>query len=419
MSDLTSALGRRSTGIGEPARLDAIRLRAQRVTPGGTQTRAKGMTAGNGPSFICRGEGALAFDIGQRSYVDWMASLGAATLGHAHPAVVAAVMRQVRDGVIFSRPHPLEFTVAERLLSTVMPRQQDWMVRWVKTGSEACSAALRVARARTGRDVVLIGSGGYHGWHDWAASVYPDQSGVPRTLACCTREFRFNDADHFERSVCESGSTRVAAVLVEPMRLSWPQAGFLEHLRRRTREIGAALIFDETLLGLRLARGGGGEYFDITPDLAVFGKALAGGLPLAGVIGPAHIMQHASVISSTFGGDALALAAADAVLDVYEREDVVGRIWRAGMALRQALEPFAGPSTFEMLGPPVHMVLRPAPSQGDASNRLSARLAENGILLDPAHIYPSAALSPAQIAQTAAHLAEACAAVFGSPRREP
>jgi glutamate-1-semialdehyde 2,1-aminomutase len=283
------------------------------------------------------------------------------------------------------------------------------MVRWVKTGSEACAAAVRVARAATGREIVLTAGSGYHGWHDWIASTYADTTGVPRGLRSLVRTFRFNDVHAFERALLAGPPGSVAAVVLEPMRLEAPEPGFLEHLRTRTRRIGAALIFDETVLGLRLAPAGGQEAFGVVPDLAVYGKALGGGLPLACVVGPASWMRHARVVSSTFGGDALALAAASALLDVYAREPVVERITAAGASLRTVLVDGLQGLPLEVIGSPVHMVVRAAEAGGEpAVDRLRTECARRGVLLEPRAIYPSAALAAGQIDASLAAVTDAC-----------
>lgn len=396
-------------------RSDASRdwlARARRVTPGASQTRTKEPRADEAyPWFIRRGAGAIVEDVDGRTFVDWISAQGVLTLGHAHPGVTEAVTRQFRDGTIFSLPHPAETVAAERLLPLVPCAHADGMVRWVKTGSEACAAALRAARISTGRDLVLVADGSYHGWHDWIAATYPQSHGVPGAVASCVRTFRFNDVEHFERVVAEAPASAVAAIMVEPMRREWPLPGFLQHLRIRASSIGARLVFDEVVLGLRLAIAGGQDFFGVTPDLAVFGKALGGGLPLACVVGPRHLVEQARLVSSTFGGETLALAAAAAVLETYARSPVVSRLWEAGAAMRAALAVGIQGLPLTLHGSPVCLALTesPQPAGGSVLSMLRSGCARRGVLLEPNAIYPSAVIPPKALADSVDAVIDACA----------
>jgi glutamate-1-semialdehyde 2,1-aminomutase len=383
--------------------------RARRRTPEGSHTMAKAaarFVEGVSPAFAARARGAWLYDADGRAFIDWIAGLGSLTLGSAHPAVVEAVARQARDGSIFSLPHTLECAVAERLCD-VVPCGRGGMVRWVKTGSEACAGAIRVARIATGRPMVLVDASGYHGWHDWFAVTQAYRAGIPEDLGRHVMTFRSGDLDSFETALASAGPDRVAAVLIEPAREALPSPGYLEHLRRRTREIGALLVFDELRLGFRLAVGGGQAFFEVTPDLATFGKSLAGGLPLAALIGPEPIMRHAAVMSGTFNGDCLALAAAEAVLDVYEREPIVERVWRAGSAF---VEAFGGASA----GLPVQcrgLTVNPLlawEDDGVSRSLFVQEMARSQILIQAEAVYPCAALGEPELERTRSAIAQAC-----------
>jgi glutamate-1-semialdehyde 2,1-aminomutase len=324
--------------------------RARRVVPGTSQTLSKGpgmFVEGAYPVFLERGLGAHVWDVDGHEYVDYIMGLASITLGYAHPAVVDAVARQLARGSIFSLPHPLEVEVSERLCD-VIPCAE--MVRFVKTGSEADAAAVRVARAATGRDVVLFA--GYLGWHSWYAVTTPRSKGIPKDEARLVAPFSYNDLDSLER-VLEEHRGQVAAVMMEPVLLDAPASGFLAGVKAAAHRHGALLIFDEIVSGFRWAVGGAQEHFGVVPDLATFGKGMANGLPLAAVVGPRDLMREFEdvFVSSTFGGDTLALAACLATLDVYRREPVIEHLWRMGRRFQDGFTALA-----ERLGVPARTV---------------------------------------------------------------
>jgi glutamate-1-semialdehyde 2,1-aminomutase len=324
--------------------------RARAVVPGTSQTLSKGpgmFVEGAYPVFLERGRGSHVWDVDGNEYVDYILGLASITLGYAYPEISEAVARQLERGSIFSLPHPLEVEVSERLIE-VIPCAQ--MARFVKTGSEADAAAVRVARAATGRDVVLYA--GYHGWHEWYAVTTPRSKGIPKDFARLVVPFEYNDLASLEAALDEHKG-RVAAVIMEPVLLDAPASGFLAGVKAAAHRHGALLIFDEIVSGFRWAVGGAQEHFGVVPDLATFGKGMANGLPLAAVVGPRELMREFEdvFVSSTFGGDALALAACRATLDVFRREPVVGRLWRMG---RRFQEGFAALAT--RLGAPARTV---------------------------------------------------------------
>jgi glutamate-1-semialdehyde 2,1-aminomutase len=313
--------------------------RARRVVPGATQTLSKGpgmFVEGAYPVFLERGRGCRVWDVDGHEYVDYILGLASITLGYAYPAVTRMVARQLERGSIFSLPHPLEVEVSERL-KEVIPCAE--MVRFVKTGSEADAAAVRVARAATGRDVVLVC--GYAGWHEWYAVTTPRSKGIPKEFSDLVAPFEYNDLTSLEARLAEHHG-RVAAVMMEPVLLDAPAPGFLEGVKAAARRHGALLIFDEIVSGFRWAVGGAQEHFSVVPDLATFGKGMANGLPLAAVVGGRDLMREFEEIfvSSTFGGDTLALAGCLATLDVY-REPVIEHLWRIGRRFQQGFDALA------------------------------------------------------------------------------
>jgi len=285
--------------------------RAKACIPGATQTLAKGATQyvdGVAPKFLRRGKGCRVWDVDGNEFIDLTMAVGPVSLGYAYDRVDAAVRAQLEDGITFSLVHPLEVEVAE-LIQGCVPGAE--MVRFSKTGCDATSAAVRVARAFTGRSAVACC--GYHGWHDWYIGTTPRSRGVPVEVQGLTRKFTYNDLDSV-KAVLDGD---VAAVILEPVLFEQPQAGFLSELRRLCTENGTLLIFDEMWTGFRIALGGAQEYFDVKADLACFSKAIANGMPLSVLCGRRDVMQLFEddvFFYTTFGGEALSLAAAKATI---------------------------------------------------------------------------------------------------------
>ncbi len=303
--------------------------RAKKVIPGAAQTLSK-MPArfpqGAFPVAVKYGSGAKIWDVDGSQYVDWIGALGAVPLGYGNPRVSDAVENQASIGAAFSLPDVIELTVAERLCQKIPCAE---MVRFVNSGSEATEAAIRTARIATGKDIILTVKDGYHSWHSWFQAVKDWHPGVPDFYEYGVAWTAYNDLKEFESRFTITAED-IAAVILEPCLFEVPQPGFLEGVRELCTKHGALLIFDEMVTGYRWALAGGQEYFKVTPDLATFGKGMANGLPIGMLCGKAEYMRHAELISGTFGGNAVSLAAANAVLDVYESEPVIETMWRRG-----------------------------------------------------------------------------------------
>jgi len=303
--------------------------RAQRVIPLGTQTLSKSPTQfvqGALPIYLERGRGAHVWDVDGNEWIDYPMALGPVILGYCEPAVDDAIRAQLDHGITFTLMHPLEVEVAERIVG-LCPGVE--AVRFGKSGSDAMSAAVRAARAYTGRDVILVG--GYHGWHDWYIGTTTRNRGVPKAVADLAVPFRFNDLDDLERALRVHRGD-VAAVLVEPAGAEAPEPGYLDRLVELAVEHGAVSVFDEIITGFRLAPGGARERYGVVPDLSCYGKALGNGMPIAAVAGRWEHMRVFDDIffSGTHGGEALSLAAARAVLDVLADGTVLAGIEARG-----------------------------------------------------------------------------------------
>ena len=293
--------------------------RALESIPLASQTFSKSLTQyprGVSPFFIEKGKGAKVWDVDGNEYIDFVNSLAAVTLGYCDKNVDEAVQKQMQNGVIFSLPHRLEMEVAEKLIDIIPCAEK---VRFAKNGTDATSASIRIARAHTGKEHIAVC--GYHGWQDWYIGSTTRDLGVPKAVKELTHKFEYNNIESLEKIFQER---ELACVIMEPMNVEYPQDNFLEKVKALVHKNNALLIFDETITGFRYSLGGAQALFDVIPDLATFGKGMANGYPLSAVVGSNEIMQKVEDIffSGTFGGETLSLAAANAVIDKYKKDNV-------------------------------------------------------------------------------------------------
>lgn len=310
--------------------------RAEKTIPLGSQTFSKSRTQypiGISPLYAERAKGCNIWDLDGNRYVDLVSALGCITLGYNHKGVNKAITKQIKSGISMSLPGLLEAKVAEQIVDMIPSAE---MVRFGKNGSDATSAAIRLARAYTGRNHVLVS--GYHGWQDWFIGSTTRNKGVPSVVSELTHSFQYNNLDSFINLLAEFDG-QIAAVILEPMNARFPENNFLEEIRRITKEKGIVLIFDETLTGFRFANGGAQQFFGVIPDLSTFGKGMANGMPISAVVGSREIMLEMEEIffSGTFGGELLSLAAADAVLQIYRENDVTASLAERGSQIEKKL----------------------------------------------------------------------------------
>ena len=294
--------------------------RALLTIPLASQTFSKAAMStveGAAPLFLDRGDGGRVWDVDGNSYIDYVLGLLPVVLGYRDPDVDDAIRTQLDRGITFSLATELEPELAERLVELVPCAE---MARFGKNGSDATSAAIRLARAYTGRDRVAVA--GYHGWHDWYIGTTARHLGVPQAVRDLSVTFPFNDADALER-LLRADPDGFAAVILEPMALDAPQPGFLEAVREICDRFGVVLVFDEIITGFRIHLGGAQSAFGVTPDLAAFGKAMGNGMPISAIVGRREIMRLMEDIffSGTFGGETLSLAAAIATIDKLRAQD--------------------------------------------------------------------------------------------------
>jgi glutamate-1-semialdehyde 2,1-aminomutase len=380
--------------------------RAVAVIPMATQTHSKAprdALRGTEPCYLQRGSGCRVWDVDGNEYIDFRCGLGPITLGYSVPSVNDAVAAQLADGVVFSYAHPLEVEVAERLVE-VIPCAES--VRFLKTGGEAMAATHRLARGFTGRDHVI--TCGYHGWINSMG-----RAGVPASIESVYRALPWGDIAPYEAAFDELGSDAVAAVSVACSYHDIERGhDFLPALRELTARHGALLVFDEIVTGFRLARGGAQEYFGVTPDLAVFAKGMSNGVPLSAYLGRRDVMEAVRdvVISSTFGGDALGLAAARAVLDIYAAEPVIDTLWERGRQLHAGIAEHAsrlGIAVSVQGLPPVGQLQLPS---AEARVAFEGECLQRGVILYTV-LYPNYAHAPSDIDEALTAMGEALEAV--------
>ena len=340
--------------MSEPRSFDAsleLYRRAIEVIPGGSQTNSKRATAyalGAYPIYAQNADGARIQDVDGNWYIDYVLGLGPITLGYCYPEVDAAIREQLERGIIYGLMSPLEVEVAETVCEMVPCAE---MVRFLKGGAEVTTAAARIARTHTGREIIL--NSGYRGWADgWLAQSTGMEKGVPDRIGGLIDGFGRPDLDSL-RAKLEEHAGNVAMVSLDPATggARVPD-GYHQGVRDLCDEHGALLMYDEIVTGFRMAAGGGQEYFGVTPDLACFAKGAANGMPLGIVCGRADVMRRAiddTVISITYGGEALSLAAGMAAMNVYRAEPVFETIWETGATLMAGFEELG-----EKHGVPLH-----------------------------------------------------------------
>ena len=328
----------------------ALYRRAGELIPGRTQLisrRASQFASGVNPVYADHAKGSRFVDVDGNEYIDWVNAVGAVILGHADEVVDQAVKDQIDRGSIYTLNGPLEIDLAEELVATIPSAE---MVRYARGGGEACAVAARIARGATGKDIILFC--GYHGWHDWyqAANYLVDPEsgefpfagiepiGVPKALAGTAVPFTYGDLNMLE-DLLKQHTGEVAAVMMEPVRSTLPEPGYLESVRDLAHRHDAILIFDEVSCGWRLRIGGVQEYLGVTPDMTVVAKAMSNGYPMGAVVGSCEVMEPAArmFVSSSYWSDNVGLAASLTTIRELKRRNAEHRFEEIGESLRSTL----------------------------------------------------------------------------------
>lgn len=400
----------------------AANARLHQMVPGGAHTYAKGedqFPEGMAP-VISHGAGAHVWDVDGNEFIEYGSGLRAVSLGHTHPRVVEAVRRQLERGSNFVRPSVVEIGAAERFLATVPTAE---MVKFTKNGSDATTAAVKLARAVTGRPLVAIcRDHPFYSTDDWFIATTPMSAGIPQAQADLTVSFPYGDLPATEE-VLRAHDGDIACLILEPTKEPDPPEGYLAGLRDLAHKYGCLLIFDEMITGFRWSEAGAQGLYGVAPDLSTFGKALGNGFAVSALAGRRDLMERGGLrgsdervflLSTTHGAETHALAAAIAVMDTYEQEGIIAQLHRLGNRLAAGVREVAAAA-----GLADHVVVR-----GRASNLVFATLDENlqpsqeyrtlflselirGGVIGPSFVV-SSALSQADIDRTVDVVAQAC-----------
>ncbi len=323
-----------------------LQEKAHDLIPGGAHVYAKGddQYPINAPAFIERGKGCHVWDVDGNEFIEYGMGLRAVTLGHAFPSVVDAAARQMQSGANFTRPHPIEVECAE-MVSRLIPTAQ--MVKFGKNGSDATTAAVKLARAATGRDMVAVcAQQPFFSVDDWFIGATPFSSGIPQAAKDLTVKFNLNDLACLE-SLFNQYPNKIACVMMEAETSLAPAPGFLQSVQDLVHKHGAIFVLDEMITGFRWHIGGAQTYFGLSPDLSTFGKAIGNGFSVSALVGRRDIMElgglrhdkkRVFLMSTTHGAETHALAAAIETMHVYEREGVIEVLYRQGARLRKGIE---------------------------------------------------------------------------------
>lgn len=309
--------------------------KALKTIPLGSQTFSKSYIQyplNTSPFFATHGNGAKVWDVDGNEYIDLVSGLLPVVLGYNDPDVNTAIQTQLNKGISFSLATELEIQLAEKLFSIIPSAEK---VRFAKTGTDVTSAAVRLARAYTGRDKMIMC--GYHGWQDWSIGTTTRNKGVPKAVSDLTTLVPYN---HLEKIEDLLKTEEYAGIIMEPCNMVEPKPGYLQGIKDACERFGSVFIFDEVVTGFRMHLGGAQSYFGVTPHLSCFGKAMGNGMPISAIVGQNHVMEEMEEIffSGTFGGETLSIAASLATIEKIEKEKVVDYLWSYGESLGSSIK---------------------------------------------------------------------------------
>jgi len=356
-----------------------LRNKFHSLVPGGSHTYSKGddQFPEDAPSFIVRGKGCHVWDVDGNEFIEYGMGLRAVTLGHAYPPVVEAASKQMMLGSNFTRPSLIEFEIAETVVNLLDGAE---MVKFAKNGSDVTTAAVKLARAATGRDLVAIcADHPFFSVDDWFIGSTDLSSGIPKAIRDLTVKFRYNDIGSVS-SLFKEYSGQIACLILEPAREEEPTTNFLQEVQRRCKENGVVFILDEMITGFRWDIGGGQKYYGIVPDLSTFGKGMANGFSVSALVGKKELMElgglhhkqeRVFLLSTTHGAETHTLAAAAATIQVYKQQDVIGYLHTQGERLRRGIEKVIKESGiggyFQVIGRPCNLIYVTKDPEGNRS----------------------------------------------------
>jgi glutamate-1-semialdehyde 2,1-aminomutase len=385
-----------------------------RVIPGGAHTYSKGddQFPAIAPRFLERGQGVRVWDDRGTEYLDWMMGLRTMTLGYSQEEVITAAIDQLHKGSNFGRPSRIEAETASDLIELIPSAE---MVKFAKNGSTVTTAAIKLARAYTGRDLVALCSDHpFFSYDDWAIGVTACNAGIPEAVRNLTVTFRYNDIASVER-LFQQYPDGLAALIMEPATTEEPRDGFLQKVQQLCRKHGTVFILDEMITGFRMHLRGAQALFDVQPDLSTFGKGLANGFSVAALVGRRDIMdlggltpgnRRVFLVSTTHGAENHALAAARTCLRIYRQDPVVEHIWTIGRSLMEGFNATACEAgvgeLIKMYGFPCNPVFACHDLEGNVSLPMRTlflqEMTRRGILIN--YVVPSYAHRQADVEQT-------------------
>lgn len=350
------------------SRSKELQRKSHALIPGGAHTYAKGddQYPEQAPGFICRGEGCHVWDIDGNEFIEYGMGLRSVTLGHAYRPVMEAAWQQMQCGNNFTRPAPIEVECAETLLS-LLPGAD--MVKFAKNGSDVTTAAIKVARAYTGRDLVAVcADHPFFSVDDWFIGSTPMAAGIPQTIRQATVKFRYNDLASVEALFAQYPN-QLACLIMEAETTEPPAAGFLQQVKALCHQHGALFVLDEIITGFRWHNSGAQHCYEIEPDLSTFGKALGNGFSIAALAGKREFMElgglshhqpRVFLLSTTYGAESFGLAAAIATMRIYQRDPVIEHLHEQGRKLsagiHQAISANQLTEYFQVMGRPCNLV---------------------------------------------------------------
>jgi glutamate-1-semialdehyde 2,1-aminomutase len=345
-----------------------LQARSHAIIPGGAHTYSKGddQFPEPSPAFIDRGKGCHAWDVDGNEFIEYGMGLRAVTLGHAFEPVVKAAYEQMQLGTNFTRPARVEVEAAEAFLQTVDGAE---MVKFAKNGSDVTTAAVKLARAYTGRDLVAIcGDQPFFSTDDWFIGSTEMNAGIPKAVVDMTLKFRYNDAANL-RELFDQHPGQIACILMEAETVAAPDPGYLEAVKELCEEQGVVLVFDEMITGFRWHLGGAQKFHGVVPHLSTFGKAMGNGFAISALAGKREIMrlggldhdrERVFLLSTTHGAETHALAAWLEINRIYRERHVVECLWRQGERLRRLINTSIAENRlqdyFELLGRPCNLI---------------------------------------------------------------
>jgi glutamate-1-semialdehyde aminotransferase len=370
-------------------RSNLLKEKARKIYPGLTGTFSRAATSfveGAYPVYAQSANGAYFTDVDGNEFLDLVCSFGPISLGHNYPVVNKAIIEQLKSGMLFSLPHPVELELAE-IISETVPHAD--MVKFEKSGSNAVTGAVRAARAITKRDkIAYCGSGGV--WHDWQAAMVSRDGGVPDFNKKLIKIFNYNDSEGLGQ-IFEDNKNEIAAIVLEPTVFTKPEKEFLGRVRKFADENNALLILDEVVTGFRFDMGGGQKYFDIKGDMVCFGKSMGNGLPISAITGPTEFMNVFDKIwvSSTNNMEGLSLAGSLATITEMKEKNVVKHCWKVGKELLEGWNKITEKHNVDakLEGYPVRMTLKCFDSKKSESlamkSLLMQELLKKGVFMAP------------------------------------